>query len=222
MTHATETRIAYRLFLITLKLQSFDEEAVSVVQKVGNRRCIPGPTLKGAARNTLETRCQNLLEKIPEKQRDQFLPCIPVTQLSPAEADAIREGKYKRACRFDRDQPAAVCPVCYCYGAQGLVGFVDLPCLFELPNQANVFSGVMKVLWRDDQRGWELGKSRIVELREKENVKQVVVDPWVTGYSAETILKDFVVETIRGVMALGSKGRCQVKVTVEPFEAGVE
>lgn len=103
------------------------------VAMVGDRLCIPGPSLKGAYRNEVE---RYLYEQYCQKYgawvHDSLKPCLPTTQ--PSKAEKELEGRYRMtpcALKQDpkkRDEP--ICPVCYLLGAQGLVGFVSVPFLF--------------------------------------------------------------------------------------------
>jgi len=115
------------------------------IATVGNRVCIPGPTLKGALRNEIEN---YLIDNFYDKNNKtwkpdklHFQPCIPTTEFSPDEKNLIKDNKYKkvvchypcykRPCPLRKEgEPHEICPVCYFMGAMGLIGFVRIPFLF--------------------------------------------------------------------------------------------
>ncbi len=121
--------------------------------KIGEKIVIPGTTLKGALRESLE---KYLIQNYSDKEG--MKPCIPASErtLSEDEKRLIKIGKYKGAschypCKIEKDRQTGkdqcsivkigsdkieinagmhyICPVCYLLGAQGLVGFVTVPFL---------------------------------------------------------------------------------------------
>ena len=130
------------------------------IATVGNRVCIPGPTLKGALRNEIENYLIDTFydknNKTWKPDKFHFQPCIPATKFSPDEENLIRNNKYKKiACHYpcykrpcpshspgslekckknecspEEHMSHEICPVCYFMGAMGLIGFVRIPFLF--------------------------------------------------------------------------------------------
>lgn len=112
---------------------------------VGQRLCVPGPTLKGSLRSQLE---HWLNDKYYQKGKwldENFIPCIPSTRISREEELLVYQQKRFRgsACTYESDSrkkrhdknlqrsPLTICPICYLLGASGLVGYVNIPFLFS-------------------------------------------------------------------------------------------
>ncbi|HOE64860.1 MAG TPA: RAMP superfamily CRISPR-associated protein [Candidatus Sumerlaeota bacterium] len=109
---------------------------------VGQRLCIPGPTLKGSLRSQLE---HWLNDQYVEKGVwvDELLkPCIPSVRLSKEEEPLVSKRFRGTACKYEParqkkgrhfqegSDSLTICPICYLLGAAGLVGFVNVPFLF--------------------------------------------------------------------------------------------
>lgn len=116
-------------------------EGENPVALIGNRPCIPGPSLKGAYRAELE-------RFLISKRSDALKPCLVSTGKSNAEEQLVKDGMYRQgSCEMRaRLRPTGVsatdgttarhksiCPACYVLGAQGLVGFVSVPFLMAKP-----------------------------------------------------------------------------------------
>ncbi len=106
----------------------------------GNHPIIPGPSLKGALRAAMEdyliTKYYDSDKKEWKKGLEALRPCIPNPKPSAAENGIINSGRYrKEACSYSGKQAKEICPVCYFLGAQGLVGFVNVPFLISESNQ---------------------------------------------------------------------------------------
>lgn len=103
------------------------------IAKVGERMCIPGPSLKGAYRNELERWLNETYARDGTWQDESRMPCLPSTQPSKSEELLYNNKKYrKEVCKCDEKEktPPDICPVCYLLGAPGLTGFVNIPFLF--------------------------------------------------------------------------------------------
>lgn len=230
------------------------------VTALGGRLCVPGPSLKGALRAELE---RYLNEIYYDKQKNAWpqdqahlQPCIPSTQVSQDEQRLIQQRRYRsKSCHYpceisdrknarcghDLSQAHSICPVCYLLGAQGLVGFVQVPFLFsdiryeelysgrmdrtsrtmktgtnrpyQLVPPGTAFRGEMEVLIEDDFLGWKLGVLRDL----KESTKG---DAWLKKDSKkrEEILEDLLVGRLKAVKRLGgyhSKGFGSVQIEVQ-------
>lgn len=169
------------------------------VAVVGGKLTVPGASIKGALRNAFE---RYLFGEFWgngwRKGTEAAQPCIPGPSLSDDEKSLVQQGKYRGPnCHYPCDirdhrgkceQRHSICPSCYLFGAQGLVGFVRVPFLFsdvsyselyaarldrmkgtvregtnrpyELVPQGAIFTGEMFVLTNDHVRGWSLGQPR--------------------------------------------------------------
>lgn len=115
------------------------------VARLGSTVVIPGPTLKGALRDSLE---RFLIHQFYRNDRWQqgaeaFKPCIPADRPTRDEDCLVSANKYRgRNCRHtaprerESRRSSPICPVCYLLGAMGLEGFVRVPFLkTEVPAQ---------------------------------------------------------------------------------------
>lgn len=105
------------------------------IARVGSVIVIPGSTLKGALRQSMEN---FLIDKYYENGawqhgKEFMMPCIPGAKntLSKEEDELIKTKKYREGgnCSFKTGKSFPICPVCYFLGAMGLEGFVRVPFL---------------------------------------------------------------------------------------------
>jgi CRISPR/Cas system CSM-associated protein Csm3 (group 7 of RAMP superfamily) len=205
-------------------------EAENPVAVVGGRVCIPGPSLKGAFRGELERFLNDTYYDNQNKTWPQdklaLQPCIPGTKLLSDEQRLVNEKHFRGpSCHYPcdigsrgkcgkrHDECHGICPVCYLLGAQGLIGFVQVPFLFtdirydelysarlertshtvvrgtnrsyQLVPPETAFTGILEVLISDSLLGWELGRAR--ELKESS-----MGDAWLHDgqWSQEKVLGD--------------------------------
>jgi CRISPR/Cas system CSM-associated protein Csm3 (group 7 of RAMP superfamily) len=233
-------------------------EAENPVAVIGSRVCIPGPSLKGALRGEIERFLNDSHYDRSNKRwspgKSDLQPCIPATKLSRDEDRLVQEGHFRgKGCHYpcktgDRGNcgpdPHPICPACTLLGAQGLVGFVQVPFLFtevhheelysarmertshtvmqgtnrpfQLTPPDTVFRGELEVLIDDSLLGWKLGAPRDL----KEPTKG---DAWLrdSQWSQEQVLKDLLVDRLQAITTLGgyrSKGfgRVQISVSMQP------
>lgn len=205
------------------------------------RPCIPGSSLKGALRAEIE-RALNIVffDRNGGQWKDEaYRPCLPAYRISKEEERLVEEGRYRsRGCAYPGD--SAICPCCYLLGAQGLVGFVNVPFLYAEPGYATlpgvrldrvfgtvvdgsnrkyqtlppetVFTGEMEVLIEDPFLGWRLGSPR--PLKEKPDA-----DAWLKGktYEPDAVLQSYILDRLQGIKHLGgfrSRGCGRVSITV--------
>jgi CRISPR/Cas system CSM-associated protein Csm3 (group 7 of RAMP superfamily) len=218
-------------------------EADNPVAVVGGHVCVPGPSLKGALRNELE---RHLNDEFYDTRSGRWpsaelamQPCIPSTRPWRDEQRLIEEARYKpRACHYP-DNKGGICPVCYLLGAQGLVGFSNIPFLFtdvsygelysasldrvtrismggnrsyQLIPPNSQFTGVLAVTISDDLPGLQLGRPRA--LAESKGDAWLVNGDWLPA----KILREFVLDRIMAIKSLGgyrSKGFGGVAITAE-------
>ncbi len=236
----------YRITLTAvspIRIGGMDEPLGGVdnpIAMVGDRMCIPGPSLKGAYRYQLERylfeQCRN---EDSEDGWENLCPCL--ASPNPSDAEKGSAPRYrKEACKIDGN---SICPVCYILGAQGLVGFVSVPFLFaekqsrpqtlysaridratatvakganrsyQFAAPGTQFTGNVTVDL-ETPSGWTFGKPR--------RVKEGQVDLWLTcepfkDKSQEQILEELVVKRLQSIKMIGgykSKGFGEVKVEI--------
>ena len=116
-------------------------EKKAPVFSVDGRPVIPASSFKGAFRYQME---QLLIDKKDELKSklgvtdDELLkPCIPAPTPSKAEQELLKSG-YRKHCEIkveedkveipkENNRPIGICPVCYFFGATGLMGFLRIP-----------------------------------------------------------------------------------------------
>jgi CRISPR/Cas system CSM-associated protein Csm3 (group 7 of RAMP superfamily) len=219
-------------------------EADNPVAVVGGRVCIPGSTFKGAYRAELE-RWFNEKYFTNSQWKDIGLqPCIPSAKYSPDEQTLIDNKRFRsQTCKYPSKNQSSICPICYLLGAQGLVGFVNVPFLFtdvtyeslysarlertshtvmhgtnrpyQLIPPDTVFEGKMEVLLEDELLGWKLGQQR--PLKENPNADNWLVKRNWETWDQDRILKELIVSCLQSISRMGgyrSKGFGKVKITV--------
>jgi CRISPR/Cas system CSM-associated protein Csm3 (group 7 of RAMP superfamily) len=152
--------------------------AENPVTKIGGKLVVPGPSLKGALRNTIE---QYLIDTYYENGKwkegyEHFKPCIPGDELSEDEKKLVSTGKYRNqngTCRYPcidkkcgKGVKHSICPVCYLLGSMGLNGFVKVPFLFAETSTAELYSSRIdrgaKTIVEGTNRPYELVPDGIV------------------------------------------------------------
>lgn len=142
------------------------------VTRVGGKLAIPGSSLKGVLRNTIE---QYLIDTYYGNGKwkdgyEHFKPCIPGAELSEDEKMLISSGKYRNqngTCRYPctdkncgKDINHSICPACYLLGSMGLNGFVKVPFLFAETSGTELYSSRMdrgiKTIAQGTNRPYEL------------------------------------------------------------------
>lgn len=226
----------------------------NAVARVGDKLVIPGPSLKGALRHSIETylidRYYDASHRRWPHELGALQPCMAgAGDISPEEVQLVRIDKYhgdlrgrggRSGCAYQSGRPSTICPVCYLLGAQGLTGFVQVPFLtaernadalysgridrakgtiaertnrpYELVRDGVQFTGLLRVLDKDDLRGWQFGAPRQLQ-------DEGTPDTWLPSadWDAERILKELIVERLQAIQVIGgyrSKGFGRVKVTV--------
>lgn len=137
----------------------------------------------------------------------------------------------------------SICPACCLLGAQGLVGFIRIPYLYtesmpediyavridratsvvaektnrdvQLIAKGKEFSGVLEVVAKDSIKGWELGKSRIVDEKNKIGAN----DAWLNkgAWNADRIIKELIEDRLKDISLLGgfkSRGCGKVEIQI--------
>jgi CRISPR/Cas system CSM-associated protein Csm3 (group 7 of RAMP superfamily) len=243
-----ETQEPFRIGALKDPLSGIDNP----VAMIGGKFTVQGPSLKGALRAEIE---RYLIEQYGTNAA--MKPCIPSSAgtLSAGENALINAGKFKRGgnCEYkeaeergrrgDQSHQATdyICPACYLLGAQGLVGFVRVPCLFttdkaetlysvridrasgtvaertnreyQIIPQGTLFVGVMDVLWHDPVREWRLGQKRALASALTRGDAWLEASKW----TSEKLCEEFIVQRLQAIKLLGgfkSKGAGGVKITV--------
>lgn len=211
------------------------------IATVGNRPVVQGSSLKGALRANVE---QYLIEAYPNDP--PMKPCIPSSRkmLSPEEKKLIERGIYRKggSCLYSKRSKAGICPCCYLFGAQGLVGFVRVPYLFSTATPEELYSiridratgvvaegtnrdyqllpdgvefkGALEVMLEDKAKAWKLGEPRPLQTRGR-----FKGDKWLEAgrWQADRIIRELIVERLREIHLMGgfkSKGFGKVSITV--------
>lgn len=229
------------------------------VTTVGGRLVVPGPSLKGILRNAVEHHLINSYWRDgcwPEKEL-ALQPCIPTTRRTLDEDGLVNQNKYrKNACHYpclkkpcpsekENEMSHTICPVCYFFGAMGVIGFLRVPFLlasssgnelyssrmdrsigtvvegtnrpYQLVPNGVQFTGTLEVLIKDTVLGWELGKPRPFP------EKQTKGDEWLKDAkrSPDELIKEFVLDRLQAITLLGgykSKGFGRVKIEVKELK----
>jgi len=111
-------------------------EKKAPVFSVDGRPVIPASSFKGAFRYQVEQLLINKkdeLNSILEITEDEIIkPCIPAPRPSKAEQGLLNLG-YRKHCEIKVEEDKVympekgICPVCYFFGATGLMGFLRIP-----------------------------------------------------------------------------------------------
>jgi CRISPR/Cas system CSM-associated protein Csm3 (group 7 of RAMP superfamily) len=220
--------------------------AENPVALVGSRATIPGSSLKGALRASIE---EYLISLYYDQQNGQWRreqmpmqPCMAGTRLSQGEEKLVREGKYRREqCIYPlRNQNGSICPACYLLGAQGLTGFVRVPFLFSEVSPDALYSARIDRATHTVAQGTNRPYQLIPPQAKFEGMLYLTLSDDVLGWtlgqprpsggdvwlrngswSQQRIITDFLVERLESLRLLGgykSKGFGKVKITVTPCE----
>lgn len=116
-------------------------EKKAPVFSVDGRPTIPASSFKGAFRYQVERLLIDKKDEIKSKlgitDEELIKPCIPAPRPSRAEKELLNLG-YREHCEIKIEEekveipgknghPIGICPVCYFFGATGLMGFLRIP-----------------------------------------------------------------------------------------------
>jgi CRISPR/Cas system CSM-associated protein Csm3 (group 7 of RAMP superfamily) len=213
------------------------------VTTIGGRVVIQGSSLKGALRSSMEEHLIHSYPDDPTaKPCIPSAPnTLSADERKLIERGVYRVGGGCSYSPNPRNRSAGICPACYLLGAQGLVGFVRVPYLytdtlaeemyavridralgvvsektnrdFQVMPDGVIFVGQIEVTVKDALKGWELGKSRIVD----QEAGIGADDAWLKDdkWDADRIVEELIVERLRGLKILGgfrSKGCGKVQI----------
>ncbi len=215
------------------------------VSKIGSRLVIPGPSLKGALRNSIETfLIDGYFDLKSQKwslEKKTWQPCIPATELSTDETSLVRQGKYRGfGCVYGKNN-LPICPACYLLGAQSMNGFVRVPFLSTDVPLSKLYSAridrATKIVAKRSNRPYELVPKGTKFEGEMTVLLEDTVLNWVLGKSrplAETatsdawlngltitqpeFIKTYILDRLISINRLGgykSKGFGTVKISVQ-------
>jgi CRISPR/Cas system CSM-associated protein Csm3 (group 7 of RAMP superfamily) len=110
-------------------------EKKASVFMIGDQPAIPASSFKGAFRNSVENHIIKHKEELKEifgvEDAKYLKPCIPASRPTAAEKSLLDVYKEKN-CEITVDEkeiniPRGICPVCYLFGANGIMGFLRVP-----------------------------------------------------------------------------------------------
>jgi len=247
-------RKCYRITLTAvepLHLGSKDDpisDAENQVAVVGDRLCIPGPSLKGAYRHNLERWLFASFFGDNRWQDESLMPCLAGTKPSPQEWPLVNKRRYRSGKCELRGQ--SICPACYALGGMGVLGFVRVPFLFapvddtrEALYSARIdratgtvapranrsyqivpldvqFQGELEITLRDPFLEWEFGKKR--RFHEGADIDRWLDAAPVRQWDRDRFLKELVIDRLQSIDRLGgyrSKGCGKVSIRLEPTES---
>lgn len=215
------------------------------VTRVGGRVVIQGSSLKGALRASIEEYLIDKFSNEPNMKPciPSAYNTLSADEKKLIDQRKFREGGGCSYSSNPKNRSESICPVCYLLGAQGLIGFVRVPYLytdatpeemyavrvdratgvvsektnrdFEIIADGIEFTGVLEVVVKDLVKGWELGKSRIID----EKLGIGVNDAWLKNgtWNANKIINELIIERLKAINLLGgfkSRGCGKVEITV--------
>jgi len=232
-------------------------EKKAPVFSVDGKPVIPASSFKGAFRYQVE---QLLIDK-----KDEFIskfgitddelikPCIPAPRPSKAEQKLLQLG-YRKHCEIKVDEdkveipqkngrPIGICPVCYFFGATGLMGFLRIPNFWpeageyridqtsiridresgtaatgaivtgEQVKPGTIFKGTLEIVAQ--QRTFQFGRAR--------EIGGTKVDLWLDGISSKSIeevqlllINEILIPALNNITVLGGqKSKGAGKISIE-------
>jgi CRISPR/Cas system CSM-associated protein Csm3 (group 7 of RAMP superfamily) len=229
-------------------------EKKAPVFSVNGAPVIPASSFKGAFRYQVEqlliTQKDELMETLRITDEDLIKPCIPAPRPTKAEEELLKLG-YRRHCEIKVDENKVgiprkgVCPICYFFGATGLMGFLRIPNFWpeagefkidqtsiridrrsgtaahgaivtgEQVKPGTVFKGAMDIIAK--QGSFEFGRPRIIG--------ETKIDCWLDGLASEGVdkvqlllINEILVPALNNLTVLGgqkSKGAGRVSITID-------
>jgi len=232
-------------------------EKKAPVFSVDGRPVIPASSFKGAFRYQVEQllidKKDDLKQKLEITDDELIKPCIPAPRPSKAEQMLLQLG-YRKHCeiKVEEDkveipekngQSIGICPVCYFFGATGLMGFLRIPNFWpeageyrieqtsiridresgtaatgaivigEQVKPGTIFKGTLEIV---AQKGtFQFGKAR--------EIGETKVDLWLDGISSKPIeeaqlllINEILIPALNNITVLGGqKSKGAGKVSIE-------
>lgn len=232
-------------------------EKKAPVFSVDGRPAIPASSFKGAFRYQVEQLLIDKKDEIKSKlgiTDDELIkPCIPAPNPSKAEKELWNLG-YRKHCEIKveeekievpkkNEHPIGICPVCYFFGATGLMGFLRIPNLWPMEGphtieQTNIridresgtaalgaivtgeqvktgtiFKGTLEIVAQ--QRTFQFGRAR--------EIGGTKVDLWLDGIDSKPIdeaqlllINEILIPALNNITVLGGqKSKGAGKVSIE-------
>jgi len=226
-------------------------EKKAPVFSVDGKPVIPASSLKGAFRYQLEQILINKKDELKSElclnNADLLKPCIPAPKPSKAEKQLLNLG-YRQHCavKVEDDKVFAengVCPVCYFFGATGLMGLLRIPNALpelgeykidqtsiridrksgtaasgaivtgEQVKPGSIFKGTLEIIAK--QGNFEFGKPR--------EIGEIKIDRWLDGIASKPtsetqllLINKLLIPALNNITVLGGqKSKGAGKVTVE-------
>lgn len=236
------TKEPFRIGALKNVMSSIDNP----VTTIGGKVVIQGSSLKGALRANIEEYLIDKYPSDPNMKPcipSAFNTLSPDEKKIIEQGKYRKDGGCSYSSN-PRNRTESICPACYLLGAQGLVGFVRIPYLYTeatpedmyavridratgvVPEKTNrdlqiiadgiKFKGTLEVIVKDSIKGWELGRTRIID----EKLGIGANDAWLKkgDWNADRIIKELVEERLQGITLLGgfkSRGCGKVEITVQ-------
>lgn len=228
-------------------------EKKAPVFSVDGKPVIPASSFKGAFRYQAEqlliVKKDDLKSKLCVMDDELIKPCIPAPRPSKAEQELLISA-YRRYCEIKVDEgkvtvpEKGLCPVCYFFGAAGLMGFLRIPNFLpgageyrieqtsiridresgtaatgaivtgEQVKPATVFDGILEVIAK--QGDFQFGKTR--------EIGGTKVDLWLNGIASKPdqetqllLINEILIPALNNIKVLGgqkSKGAGKVKIEI--------
>jgi len=234
-------------------------EKKAPVFSVDGKPAIPASSFKGAFRYQVEqlliANKDDFKSKLGITDDELIKPCIPAPRPSKAEQELLNLG-YRKHCEIkieedkveipkENNTPLGLCPVCYLFGATGLMGFLLIPNFWPEVgeyriNQTNIridrgsgttakgakvdgeqvkpgtiFKGTLEIVAQ--QGTFQFGKAR--------EIGGTKVDLWLDGIASKSIeeaqlllINEILIPTLNNITVLGgqkSKGAGKVNIEIE-------
>ncbi len=234
-------------------------EKKAPVFSVDGKPAIPASSFKGAFRYQVEqlliAKKDELKLKLGTTDDKLIRPCIPTPRPSRAEQELLNLG-YRKHCAIkveedkveipkENNKLIGLCPVCYLFGATGLMGFLRIPNFWpetgeyrinqtsiridresgtaatgaivtgEQVKPGTVFKGILEII--SQQRNFQFGKAR--------EIGETKVDLWLDGIALKPIeeaqlllINEILIPALNNITVLGgqkSKGAGKVKIEIE-------
>lgn len=238
-------------------------EKKAPVFSVDGKPVIPASSFKGAFRYQVEQllidKKDDLKQKLGITDDELIKPCIPAPRPSKAEQKLLQLG-YRKHCEIKVEEdrvgipqkngrpngrPIGICPVCYFFGATGLMGFLRIPNFWpeageyrieqtsiridresgtaatgaivtgEQVKPGTLFKGTIEIVAK--QRTFQFGRTR--------EIGGTKVDLWLDGIASKPVeeaqlllINEILIPALNNITILGgqkSKGAGKVKIEIE-------
>lgn len=232
-------------------------EKKAPVFSVDGKPAIPASSFKGAFRYQVEQLLINNKDKLKSTlgitDDDLIKPCIPAPRPSKAEKELLNLG-YREHCEIKVEEeqieiphkngrPVGICPVCYFFGAPGLMGFLRIPNFWpeageykidqtsiridrksgtaatgdivkgEQVKPSTTFKGTLEIVAQ--QRTFEFGRAR--------EIGETKVDLWLDGLASKSIeevqlllINEILIPALNNLTVIGGqKSKGAGKISIE-------